>query len=162
MYHFFPGGKVQHMIHQIKYQNRQYAAEKLGEQYGHLLTEQPRLQDVDIILPVPLHRRKLRKRGFNQSACFARGLAKTMNKLWSVKNLVRTKHTQTQTGKSRYDRIQSMQDAFTVKKPGKLSGKHLLLVDDVMTTGATLEACLDELKKLPGVRLSVATMAIAE
>ena len=85
-----------------------------------------------------------------------------MNKLCSVKNLVRTKDTQTQTGKSRYDRIQSMQDAFTVRKPHRLSGKHILLVDDVMTTGATLEACLDELRKLSGVKLSVATIAIAE
>jgi predicted amidophosphoribosyltransferase len=111
---------------------------------------------------VPLHKRRLRERGYNQSASFAEGLAEKLNAAVEVNNLIRTVATETQTHKSRFARFENMRDIFVVNNPEKLVNKHILLVDDIVTTGSTLEACGLQLLKIPGLKLSVATIAYAE
>jgi ComF family protein len=117
---------------------------------------------VDLIIPVPLHKKRLRLRGYNQSACFAEGLAIQLNAPVVENNLVRPTATETQTHKSRFDRYENMLEVFSVLKPEVLKNKHVLLVDDVITTGSTLEACGTQLLKVEGLKLSIATIAYAE
>jgi ComF family protein len=160
--YFVKGGKVQNMMHQFKYKNMPRIGNRLGEIAGKQLAGTERYQDIDFIIPVPLHPRKLKLRGYNQSAQFAEGLAEKMNAMVDIGNLIRLKHTDTQTKKSRFSRYENMRDVFGVVDPEKLEGKHVLLVDDIITTGATLEACGLELLKIPGLKLSLAAIAYAE
>lgn len=111
---------------------------------------------------MPLHKSRLRKRGYNQSACFAQGLAQTLATVVIVNNLIRIKATATQTHKSRFERFINMQAVFALADEGQLINKHILLVDDTVTTGATLAACAAVLLAVPGLRLSIAAIAYAE
>ncbi|EHQ28324.1 ComF family protein [Mucilaginibacter paludis] len=160
--YFTKGGKVQNMMHQFKYKNMPRIGNRLGEIAGKQLGATPAYQTIDVVIPVPLHPKKLKLRGYNQSDHFAQGLAVKMNIQVDCENLIRLKHTQTQTKKSRFSRYENMKEVFSVKKPEKLAGKHVLLVDDIVTTGSTLEACGIELLKIPGLTLSIAAIAYAE
>ncbi|GAA4330935.1 ComF family protein [Mucilaginibacter gynuensis] len=160
--HFAKGGKVQNMVHRFKYDGVQQIGVLLGSIAGEQLTQASAYNSIDHIIPVPLHKSKLRKRGFNQSACFADGLASKLTATVVIDNLVRIKATETQTKKSRFSRFENMQEVFAVQNPEQLAGKHVLLVDDIVTTGSTLEACGLELLKIPGLKLSVAAIAYAE
>ena len=161
--YFSKGGKVQHMMHQFKYKNTPHIGNRLGEIAGKQLISAQSFNGIDVIIPVPLHPRKLKQRGYNQSAQFAEGLGQKMTgAMVDTVNLVRLKYTQTQTKKSRFSRYENMKDVFAVQYPERLQGKHILLVDDIITTGSTLEACGIELLKIPGVTLSVAAIAYAE
>ncbi|OCX50743.1 amidophosphoribosyltransferase [Mucilaginibacter sp. PPCGB 2223] len=160
--YFSKGGRVQNMMHQLKYRNTPKIGNRLGEIAGKQLVTAACYNDIDIIIPVPLHPRKLKQRGYNQSAQFAEGLAQKLNKPVDTVNLIRLKHTDTQTKKSRFLRYENMKDVFGVCNAEQLAGKHILLVDDIITTGSTLEACGLELLKIPGVRVSVAAIAYAE
>jgi len=162
LFYFSKGGKVQNMMHQLKYRNTPKIGNRLGEIAGKQLLTSEAYRDVDFIIPVPLHPRKLKQRGYNQSAQFAVGLADKLNKPVDTINLIRLKHTDTQTKKSRFSRYENMKDVFGVCDREKFAGKHLLLVDDIITTGSTLEACGLELLKIPGVTISVAAIAYAE
>ena len=119
-------------------------------------------QTVDVIIPVPLHKKRLRERGYNQSAHFAYGIAPCLNAEVDENNLVRLAATETQTHKSRFERFNNMKEVFKIRYPEKLKGKHVLLVDDVITTGSTLEACGIQLLRIEGLKLSIATIAYAE
>jgi ComF family protein len=134
----------------------------LGGIAGEQLTQNSKLADIDCIIPVPLHKSRLKERGYNQSACFAEGLSAKMISVVEDNNLVRVRATETQTHKSRFSRFENMQEVFAVKHPERLINKHVLLVDDIVTTGSTLEACGIELLKIPGLKLSIATIAYAE
>lgn len=162
MLHFVKGGMVQNMVHRLKYRNSPKIGNKLGELAGKQLAEADNYRDIDLIIPVPLHPRKLKQRGYNQSAKFAEGLALKLNKPVDVVNLYRLKHTGTQTLKSRFSRYENMKDVFDVLDTETLAGKHILLVDDIITTGSTIEACAQALLKIPGVKISVAAIAYAE
>lgn len=159
--HFRPKGRVQRLLHKLKYKGAQELGVHLGQLYGSVLSENFYAAHFDLILPVPLHRQKLRKRGYNQADSFARGLAHTMELPWSSKVLVRTMHTQTQTKKSRFERWQNVEQVFAVQDAEKVNAKRVLLVDDVMTTGATLEACALVLLKAGATEVSVVTIAAA-
>jgi len=159
--YFEKGGKVQHLMHQFKYQGMQKIGNKLGEISGLQLSQNTELQKVDYIIPIPLHKSRLRERGYNQSANFAHGLAGKLMAKVEENNLIRTVKTATQTHKSRFARFENMQQVFAVKHPEQLQGKHVLLVDDIITTGSTLEACAQELLKIQGLQLSIAAMAYA-
>jgi ComF family protein len=159
--YFEKGGKVQHLMHQFKYKGMQKIGNKLGQIAGLQLIQISKLQAVDYIIPVPLHKSRLRERGYNQSANFAHGLAGKLAAQVEEDNLIRTVKTATQTHKTRFARFENMQQVFAVKQPERLQGKHILLVDDIITTGSTLEACAQELLKVPGLQLSIAAMAYA-
>ena len=160
MYYYDKKDKVRNLIKQLKYHNKPFIGIKLGQLYGKTLRASTLFQEIDLIVPVPLHPKKLHQRGYNQSDQFAIGLSENMNIPWDKNILARPIFTETQTQKSKMDRFANVEHAFTVENPQKIEGKHLLLVDDVLTTGATLEACAAKLLKTPGVKISMATMAI--
>lgn len=162
-YYFFnKGEKVQHLIHQLKYKGQKEIGVFIGKQYGHDLKGTPLFNEVDIIVPVPLHAKKKRKRGYNQSELFAMGLAESMKKELDVKTLYRARASETQTKKSRFERWKNVEEVFTLHDKEIFKGKHILLVDDVITTGSTLEACAQSLLQVPDVKVSIATIAYAQ
>jgi len=158
---FSKGGLLQKLIHQLKYENKPEIGIELGKMYGSLLKDTEPYTTVDYIIPVPLHPKKQHSRGYNQATMFAKGLAIGMQKKWSEAYLVRVENTETQTKKSRLDRFSNVEAAFGVALPEEIKNKHLLLVDDVITTGATLEACAIKLLKVEGVKVSLAAIALA-
>jgi ComF family protein len=159
--YFEKGGKVQQLMHQFKYNNSPQIGVKLGQMAGAQFLQSPPYNTVDIIIPVPLHKKRLRKRGYNQSTCFAEGLAEKLQAQVSEHNLIRRVNTATQTHKSRFARFENMQEVFAINRPEDLAGKHILLVDDIVTTGSTLEACSQMLLTVPNLKLSIATIAYA-
>lgn len=160
-YNFGKGGKVQQMMHQLKYKGQKELGITLGKLYGFDLKKSERFNAVDVIIPVPLHSRKIRKRGYNQSELFAEGLSLSMNIPFNFNILYRALESETQTKKSRFSRWQNVESVFQLRDAMNLKGKHILLVDDVITTGATLEACAQVLQQIPDVKISVATIAYA-
>jgi ComF family protein len=159
--YFHKGGKVQRLIHQLKYRGRKDIGMHLGKSYGQFLKNSPFFSTVEIIVPVPLHLKKLRQRGYNQSELFAAGLGESMNIPVEPGLLYRKKATETQTKKSRFRRWQNVAEVFAVRNPETLEMKHVLVVDDVITTGATLESCILALSGIKGIRISVAAIAVA-
>ena len=158
---FRRGNSVQKLLHQIKYRGNEQLAITMGRQLGLRIAESHRFDDVDLLLPVPLHRRKQRRRGYNQSLLLCKGIAQTFPRPIMTDNLMRTRHTPSQTHMNRRERLENMKEVFTVRDAETLKGKHLLLVDDVITTGSTTEACAIPLLSVEGVRLSVAALASA-
>lgn len=155
---FVPGGRTQSLLHHIKYGANQLAAVKVGRDYG-LLLEKSFVDRPDVIIPVPLHWRKKHKRGFNQSEEIAKGLSQSLRIPLDTKSLIRTRGTATQTRKSRSARLENISGAFRLDGNTNLHGRHVLLVDDVLTTGATLEACANVILQSPDTRLSMVTIA---
>ncbi len=133
----------------------------LGELYGGDLKKAVLYAGVDVVVPVPLHWKKQKKRGFNQSEMFSRGLAKAMNAVLDIQTLVRKVNTDTQTNKSKVERWENVRDVFELKNPGHQEGKNILPVDDVITRGSTMEASANTLRSVTGVKVSVATIAFA-
>lgn len=162
MYPFSKAGKVQQLVHHLKYYGKKEVGIQLGEWYGRVLRESPNFQAIDLIIPVPLHPKKQRLRGYNQSDQFAMGLSTTFQKPWLANGLVRKVHSKSQTKKTRAERFQNVANVFHIEQPQALEGKHLLLVDDVLTTGATLEACAGKLLELEGVRVSLVVIGVAK
>lgn len=158
---FHKGGNVQELLHQLKYQGRKEIGNYLGRLYGYELGDTQCFRDVDLIVPVPLHPHKLRKRGYNQSRCFADGLSETLGIPVEDDCLYRKTDSATQTRRSRYQRWENVEDIFGVRNTERIAGKHLLLVDDVITTGATIEACAGILLQLGGTRVSTVSIAFA-
>ena len=158
---FSKGSRTQNIIHALKYKNKKELGIRLGEDHGIKLRDNPKAQDIDLIIPVPIHFKKLKKRGYNQSALFAKGLSKGMNIPWSEDHLICIKESSTQTRKSRLDRLENVEKTFALSNPQALKGKHILLVDDVLTTGATLEACALRILEAEHTKISLAAIAIA-
>lgn len=153
------GGKVQHMMHQLKYKNRPDIGVWFGKRMGKQWLEAMKDQHIDFVIPIPLHPKKLRIRGYNQSRVIADGFVEGYPLTIREDILVRVDFTQTQTRKNRWERYTNVKDMFAVNKPGDIEGKHLLLIDDVITTGATIEACAKKLLMVDGVKISVAGIA---
>ncbi len=158
---FTKQGIVQKLLHNLKYNNRPDIGETLGKWYGADLREKDLNQRIDIIIPVPLHPVKQKKRGYNQSEAFARGLAHTLEVDWTNKVLLRKTNTDTQTKKNRIERWENVNKVFTVSNQTLIKDKYVLLVDDVVTTGATLEAASKVLLNHQAKGVSVATIAYA-
>ena len=159
--YFNKGNKVQKLIHQLKYKGRRDVGVFIGKQYGLYLKKTPAFKTVECIIPVPLHKKKLKMRGYNQSEAFADGLAISLGVSVDTTSFIRSISTETQTRKSRFRRWQNVSEMFAVTDPSLLEGKHVLLVDDVITTGATMEACIQVLSAIPGIKVSLAAIAFA-
>ncbi|TAH41788.1 MAG: ComF family protein [Bacteroidetes bacterium] len=160
-YHFGKGEKVQNLIHYLKYKGRQDIGEFTGELFGYEIMNTHPYSTVDLIVPVPLHPAKLKIRGYNQSDCFAEGIANAMGVPYNKNVLLRTRATDTQTRKHRYERYENVNRVFSVPSPELIRGKHVLLVDDVITTGSTFIACAEELLSVPGTKVSIGALACA-
>jgi ComF family protein len=159
---FSKGGNVQQLLHSLKYKGHHETGVYLGELYGKELAMCDLYNSIEIIMPVPLHPTKKRIRGYNQSEKIANGLSNSMNIPFLTDNLTKVVHTESQTTKTRYERWQNVKDTFQINEPNEIEGKHILLVDDVLTTGATIEACATKLLEVPDTRVSVVTLAYAQ
>jgi ComF family protein len=160
-YFFYKNGSLQNLIHEIKYHGAKELAYEFGKQFGFDLLQGFNFKEFDIICPVPLHKQREKKRGYNQSEWLARGLSEVLGIPYSNNLLIRKVFTKTQTKKNRQQRWENVKDAFSVNDISKVANKHILLLDDVITTGATLEACSQMLLEIEGTKVSVASLAYA-
>ncbi len=158
---FSKGGKVQELIHHLKYNGRTDAGIAIGKSFANDLKHLTPFNSVDAVVPVPLHRDKFLKRGYNQAASFGQGIASVLNVPLFENGMLRLSANETQTKKNREERWENVEDIFAVNKKTNLAGKHILLVDDVITTGATIEACAIPLLELENTRVSVIALASA-
>nr|WP_320020682.1 phosphoribosyltransferase family protein [uncultured Draconibacterium sp.] len=156
------GSKYQQLIHFVKYKGLKELGYETGKKFGLKLLESPLFAEIDVLMPVPLHPRKEKKRGFNQSEWIASGIAEVLEKPIDTKTLYRKEYTSTQTKRNRYERWQNVESVFGLNNPESVKNKHILIIDDVVTTGATLEACAIHLLKQPGTKVSIATLAYAD
>lgn len=160
-YIFQKTGSIQKILHAIKYKGNRELAALMGRWYAEDLSVAEELNSADLIIPVPLHTKKQKQRGYNQSEEFAKGLSEKLNKPLNTTCLRRKEFTSTQTQKSKFERWQNVEDVFEVKDVQLLINKHVILVDDVITTGATLEACCHQLQDVEGIKISVLSIAYA-
>ena len=161
MYYFTRKSAIQHAVHQLKYRNAATIGLKLGREFARERAGDAHASSIDLIIPVPLHPRKLQQRGYNQSTMFAQGISE----IWGIpvleNILCRQVHAASQTRKKRLERFQNVGEAFYIRREQALYDKHVLLVDDVLTTGATLETCALKLLHNGRTRVSMATIAMA-
>lgn len=157
---FTDHGIVKNLIHHLKYKGQEQIGMFLGDWFGNILTENNHLPSIDFVIPVPLHRKKLKKRGYNQTSLFAKQLAFHLNSTYNDQLLVKTANTKTQTKKTRISRWYDNRSLYEIKNPLELKNKNVLLVDDVITTGATMELCATQINKVPGATLFLASIAV--
>ena len=156
---FSKTGKVQHLLHQLKYEGNKNAGFFLGQQIGESIRESELFQGIDYLVPIPLHPKKEHIRGYNQSHVIAQGVEEKTKIPIMADCLYRKVFTSTQTKKSREERWDNVKDIFDIKDYERLKEKHILLIDDVLTTGATLMAAGTTLSQIPDIKISVATAA---
>ena len=159
--YFHKRGIVQELIHNLKYKGQEEIGTVLGEWYAEDLKNFEIIRSVDEIIPVPLHKRKLRERGYNQVTNFGLSLSKNLNISYNPNLLVRNIYSKTQSKKNLLNRSDGIETIFDVAFTEKDHDKHFLLIDDVITTGSTLEACSHALLKIPGAKISIVCMAMA-
>lgn len=158
-FYFTKDSVIQHTIIQLKYKNNPHAGIYLGKLLGLQLKSSGRFDDIDVIIPLPLNDKKLFKRGYNQTSVLASGITSVWKKPVIENAVTRVLFTETQTHKNRVARWETMEGVFEITQPEILTNKHILLVDDIVTTGATLEACGSAILEVPGTTLSLATLA---
>lgn len=160
-YFFSKNSSLQHIIHAFKYENHREACIQMGIWMGILIQHGDRINGIDLLIPIPLHRSREKKRGYNQAALLCEGIHRVTGIPYDVDAVVRLKSTETQTRKSRTARWQNVQSGFVINDPTAIANKNILLVDDVITTGATLEACAEVMLKSNPMSLSIAALAWA-
>lgn len=158
---FRQGNTVQQLIHAMKFHGNSDLGLLMGRQMGLELLHSGRFDDIDLLVPVPLHWRRRLQRGYNQSELLCRGISQIMGRPVNTRALVRHRYTHQQSLQSSADRMENVKDAFSLRRPDDLRGKHILLVDDVLTTGATLVSCCEALSALKNLKISIATLSIA-
>lgn len=151
-------GIAQKLVHNLKYQGKKDLGTWLGARFGRDLSKQDHAP-FDLLIPSPLHANRQRHRGYNQSTCLAQGMSEPLSLPVCEDAVARTKETTTQTKKSKLKRWENMESVFTVTKPKEIEGRHILLVDDVITSGATIGMLCDELAKENPASISVAALA---
>lgn len=161
LFYFQKGSLVQEMLHNLKYKNQKSIGSALGIYYGKQLLDSNFINDIDIILPVPIHASKKTKRLYNQSAVIAEGISSVTNTPWNDNTLIKNKQTVTQTEKTREERLQNLSQTFIIQDPDILKGKHVLIIDDILTTGATLET-ICKLVSEKAQKVSVAVVAVGK
>lgn len=162
LFYFHKKGIVQQLIHNLKYKGHQEIGTIIGEWYADDLKTIEILETVDEIIPVPLHKRKLKERGYNQVTTFSEALSSSLNVNLNTSILVRNIYSKTQSKKNLLGRTEGIETIFDVSFTEEDHNKHFLLIDDVITTGSTLEACSHALLKIPGARISIVCMAMAQ
>jgi len=160
-FYFAKGRIVQTLIHQLKYNGNKAIGQYLGMLIGTSLLLSPRISTPDMLIPLPMFAAKEFKRGYNQAAILCKGLADKTGIPLNTHAVARTRATETQTRKHRIERWLNVDGSFTITDSHSLEGKHILLVDDVITTGATLEACAQTILSIPGTSISFAAIAYA-
>ena len=161
IYAFHRGNTVQKLVHAMKFHKNSELCIMMGRQMGQELLHSARFDDIDLLVPVPLHWIRRLRRGYNQSELLCRGIAEVLHREVNTKALVRHRYTSQQSLTSTADRESNVEGAFRVKHPEQLEGRHILLVDDVITTGATLVSCCDALGQVTDIRISIATLSVA-
>jgi ComF family protein len=159
--YFTPDGLLQHLLHLLKYKGRKEVGIFLGAQAGYALKNVAWARSLDAIIPVPLHAKKEAARGYNQTALIAWGMGEVLSIPVMERALIRTKHTASQTRMSREERVQNVADAFQLSSGTELAGRNVLLIDDVLTTGATLEAASAAMRSVPDISLNILTIGMA-
>lgn len=162
LFHFSKQGLVQELLHNLKYRGHEQIGKCLGDWLGGELKTLEAYQTIDVVVPVPIHKKSKRERGYNQVTKFGEQIAKALNTVYFENALIKTSYTKRQVFKDRVTRFEDVNKRFEIGDISNLSKKHILLVDDVITTSATIEACVLLLQTIPGVNISVATMAIVE
>ncbi len=152
---------VRKILHEIKYKGNRNLGIEMGKALGKAMLKIPQLNSADSIIPIPLHPKREIERGYNQSNLIAQGMSEVMGKHVYADSIVRKKYNSTQTSKKRYERFINSNEIFQVVKPQMLQNKHVILIDDVITTGATIEACGNILLGVEGLKLSVVSLAAA-
>lgn len=160
-FHFQKGSPFQKLLHELKYHDNKQIGEIMGKYAAADLSDHPDFKSIDIIIPIPLHPKKLKKRGYNQSECICNGLAQILNKPVDTKTLQRTVENTTQTKKTVFERFTNTDGIFELCDNHSLENKHVLLVDDVVTTGSTIEAAANALHKASSVKISIFCLAMA-
>ena len=160
-FYFSKGQLIQHLIHQLKYKNNQEIGFYLGALMGKTLMKSERFEKIDILIPLPMHKEKEIKRGYNQATIIANGIASIIQIPVLSQVIIRNRLAETQTQKHRAERWKNVADSFVIANKESIKGKNILLIDDVITTGATLEACGKKILEIEGTRLSIATLALA-
>lgn len=158
-YFYRKDGAAQKLIHLLKYQGHKDIGLFLGNQLGASISDSSEFNSVDVIIPIPLHHKKFRRRGFNQSELIAEGIREITNIEIDTKAVFRAASSETQTKRSAYKRWENVSGIFKLADDNNLRNKHVLVVDDVITTGSTMEACLNALMPIEGISLSVAAIA---
>ena len=161
LFRFEKKGNVQRLIHNLKYKDHEHIGFVLGNWLGGELKTLESYKNIDVVIPVPLHKNKLRKRGYNQVALFGQQVAEALNADYLDDVLVKVTNTKSQVNKKRLARWTNSNELFTLKNMETIDNKHILVVDDIITTGATLEACISILNQAKNIKISIATMAIA-
>ncbi len=161
MYYFNKDTRIQNCLHAIKYGEKKEIGIELGKRYGNELTSSEWMNEIDVLIPIPLSKQKLKSRGYNQSEVIALGLNSELNIPLDIQSIIRRKNTQSQTTMTIAERLENVKDAFEIKNPSHIEGKHVLLIDDVFTTGATLSSCANEIFKVPNTKVSILTLAYA-
>ena len=160
LFYFTKGGIIQEAIHAMKYKNQPQIGVSLGRMLGKHIQSDPKLISCDAVIGVPLHKKKKWERGYNQADAIAKGVAEVLQIPCYTDAIIRNRSTTSQTRKSRLMRMQNMRQGFVIAKPQDIEGKHILLVDDVLTSGATLDFCGQAVLKQRNTRLSMATIAM--
>ena len=158
---FSKDGKVQGLIHELKYRGNAEVGIFLGQELGKSIKDAPLFQGIDYLIPVPLHPKRERERGYNQSMMIAQGIAEVTGIQIGGDYLYRKVNTSTQTHKNKEERWRNVKDIFELRHAEQLQGKSVLLIDDVLTTGSTMESCALKLSTVPGITISCATAACA-
>jgi len=160
--YFHKKGKSQQLIHKLKYKGHQEIGTLLGEWLAEEIINSTRFKHIDYIVPVPLHPKKLKKRGFNQLTSFSIALSKKLKIPIATNKLIKIEKSKTQTFNGKIERWQNVQEIFKLNDSLFFKNKQILLIDDVITTGATIESCCNEIHKSKGVKISVAVMTYTE
>ncbi len=158
--HFRKKSGVQHLIHDLKYRGHREIGTYLGKWLGEELSLIPEYLEIDAVIPVPLHKSRLKERGYNQVEDFGKEIARSLQAEYRDDILLKISSTQTQTFKDRLSRWGKLEETLIIKNAESVTNKHILIVDDLVTTGSTIEACAHKLFEIPNIKMSVATMAI--
>jgi len=156
---FAKGSRYRKLLHHLKYNGKKEIGFVLGKEFGNELKRVDSYKNIDFIVPVPLHPKRFKQRGYNQAEEIAKGLQESMGIPLSTKNLIRSGYTETQTRKTRTQRVENVSKAFRLENSDDFKGKHILIVDDIVTTGATLEECASVVLEADDAKVSIVTLA---